>query len=119
MTSLLGVLQEFCWVGAGGVILDPRGDFGISYTWSLGYTTNNQVEEYTLLKGIQLAKEIQTQHIIIIGESLNTIQNMIKGTLPKDSQLCNLIKNIRQLLVGITQSSYHHVLRENNQLADS
>jgi hypothetical protein len=36
--------------GVGGVILDPRGNIETSFAWSLGITTNNQVEEYTLLQ---------------------------------------------------------------------
>jgi hypothetical protein len=44
MTSLIEVIQVFCWVGAEGVILDPRGHIEIKSTWSLGIGTNNQVE---------------------------------------------------------------------------
>jgi ribonuclease HI len=89
--------------GVGGVILDPRGNIEMSFAWSLGCTTNNQAEEYTLLKGVQLVRENQIQRIIIIGDSLNS---MIKGTLPKDSQLYNIIKKTRNLLVGIPQVSF-------------
>jgi hypothetical protein len=36
----------------GGVILDLRGKYLIKYAWILGQATNNQVEEYALLKGV-------------------------------------------------------------------
>jgi len=63
---------------AGGVILDPKWNIEKRFSWSLGNTTNNKVEEYPLLKDFHLARENQIQHIIIIGDYMNTIRNMIK-----------------------------------------
>lgn len=103
----------------GGVILDPRGNIETRFTWNLGITNNNQVEEYVLLKGIQLVKKNQIQHIIVIRDSMNTIRSMIKGTLPRDTQLCNITKNIRHMIKDIPQLSFCHVMRENNRLANS
>jgi hypothetical protein len=53
-------------VGAGGVIFYPKGNIELCYAWSLGRVTNNQSEEYDLLKGVQLAKERQIQKLIIL-----------------------------------------------------
>jgi ribonuclease HI len=69
-------------IGVGGVILEPRGNHIVKYAWILGQATNNQAKEYTLLKGVQLAKGLQLQHLIIVGDSKNTIQCMIKGVTP-------------------------------------
>jgi hypothetical protein len=38
--------------GAGGAILDPRGNQVLKYAWSLGHATKNQPKEYVLLKGV-------------------------------------------------------------------
>jgi hypothetical protein len=48
--------------GAGGILYDPRGKTTSRYHWNLGTETNNKVEAYALLKGVQLAhsKEIRS-----------------------------------------------------------
>jgi ribonuclease HI len=77
--------QSDLLAGVGGVILDfpkKRGNPEIKYAWSLGQATNNQAEEYALLKGVQLAKGLQLQQLIIMGDSKNTIQSLIKGVSP-------------------------------------
>jgi hypothetical protein len=43
--------------GARGVLLGPRRIIESRYAWSIGYATNNQEEEYVLLKGVQLEIE--------------------------------------------------------------
>jgi ribonuclease HI len=64
-------------IGAGGVIIDPRGNQELNYAWSLGKMTKNQAEEYALLKGIQLTKGLQLQQLYIVGDSKNTIRSLI------------------------------------------
>jgi hypothetical protein len=38
------------------VLFDPGGKKASSYHWNLGTETNNKVEAYALLKGVQLAQ---------------------------------------------------------------
>jgi len=41
----------------GGIILDPKGKQEITFAWSLGETTSNQVEALALLQGLMLLKQ--------------------------------------------------------------
>jgi ribonuclease HI len=84
----------------------------------LGQVTNNQEEEYALLKGVQLAKGLQLQHLTIVGDSKNTIRSMIKGA-PPNGHLSNIIKKFKLDLASIPHVSFHHVKRENNHWDDS
>jgi hypothetical protein len=45
-----------CWVG-GGVLFNPKGNIVASYAWGISQATNNQLEAYTLLRGILIARE--------------------------------------------------------------
>jgi ribonuclease HI len=103
--------------GAERVILDPRGNQVVKYAWSLGHASNNQAKEYALIKGVQLAKGLQLQHLIIIGDSKNTIRYMIKGTF-SNAQLSH-VKKKKVELKGIPHTSFIHVKRENNKWVDS
>ena len=38
--------------GAGGILLDPRGNMILTYQWGLGRATNNIAERYDLYLGL-------------------------------------------------------------------
>jgi ribonuclease HI len=80
--------------GAGGVLFGPKGYIELRFAWNLGIASNNQTEEYAFLQGIYLAKARGIQYLIIIDDSLNTIQSMIYGSSPLDAQLNNITKKI-------------------------
>jgi ribonuclease HI len=102
-----------------GIILDPGGNLEIKCAWSLGQENNNQVEVYALLKGVQLAKGLQLQQLIIVGESNNTIWRFIKGAPPNFTHPINIIKKMKFEIESIPKVSFYHVKRENNCLDDS
>ena len=55
--------------GIGVVLQSPEGD-KMTYKVRLQYqATNNEVEYETLLKGLKLAKSIETESILILGDS--------------------------------------------------
>jgi hypothetical protein len=56
-------------------------------------------------KGVQLAKRLQLQHLIIIGDSKNTIRSMIKGATP-NVYLSNIIKKDNLELASIPRSHF-------------
>jgi hypothetical protein len=62
--------------GAGGVILGLRGEIETTYAWSLGKVTNNQVEAYALLKGLELAKIKGISSLTINGYSRIILSNL-------------------------------------------
>lgn len=51
MTFYLGM------AGVGGVILFPNEMIELTFPWDLGMRSNNQVEAYALLKGLQLTNK--------------------------------------------------------------
>jgi ribonuclease HI len=59
------------------VLYDPRGKIETPYHWSIGITTNNQVEAYALLKGLQIERENNIETMTIVGDSKNTIHHLI------------------------------------------
>lgn len=44
-----------------GVILDPKVNTKVSYAWNIGTSSNNQVEAYATLRGIQIV----VQHTLL------------------------------------------------------
>jgi ribonuclease HI len=73
--------------GAGGILYDPGGKTTSRYHWNLGTETNNKVEAYTLLKGVQLAHSKEIRELVVLGDSNTIIRLMVKGTNPKDPSL--------------------------------
>jgi ribonuclease HI len=50
-------------VGARWVLTNPKGTIVFSYAWNLGLASNNQVEAYVLLQGVNLASSIRIQNL--------------------------------------------------------
>jgi ribonuclease HI len=71
----------------GGVIFSPGGTIRLTFSWSLGTTTNNQVEAYALLQGLLLAQQQGLDSISILGDSKVVINHVRKKTLPLDMKL--------------------------------
>jgi ribonuclease HI len=90
--------------GAGGVIINSRGNVEIIYAWSLDIATNNQVEEYALIQGVLLAKEREIQDLIIIGDSSHTIKSLVKRSMPRYVQLSSIVKKNKARTQGYTRS---------------
>jgi ribonuclease HI len=49
----------------------------LAYAWDLGIASNNVVEDYALMQGIQLAIEFNIQSLIVVGDSSLTIGKMV------------------------------------------
>ena len=67
-------------VGRIGVVLQsPEGD-KLTYKVRLQYqATNNEVEYKALLKGLELAKSIEAESILILGDS-RLVMGQVNGT---------------------------------------
>ena len=70
------------------------------------------------LQGLKLVKILQTQNLIVVGDSENIIRHMVLGTNPLDSRLAFVFERIRQAIIPISNVNFYHVLRENNSIAD-
>ena len=65
-------------VGKGGVIFDEKGTKQQEYAWDIGRETNNEAKWYALTKGLELAREMGTEEMNVIGDSLIVIREARK-----------------------------------------
>jgi ribonuclease HI len=79
--------------------------------------TNNKVEAYALLKGIQLAQTQQIRDLNALGDSKTIIRLMVHGTDPRDLSLKRIIDRIRVDSQDI-KITFYHIMREHNKEAD-
>jgi ribonuclease HI len=103
--------------GGGGVLFEPGGKKSLSYHWNLGTETNNKVEAYALLKGVQLSQTKEIRELVVLGDSKTIIRMMIQGTNPRDPSLKKIMDRIRMVSRDI-KTTFYHILRENNIEAD-
>jgi ribonuclease HI len=79
---------------AGGVILSLGGHTRLTFSWSLGTKTNNEVEAYALFKGLLLAQNQGMDSISISGDSKAIISHVRKKTLWTYMKLRNIFTRI-------------------------
>lgn len=66
--------------GGGGILINPDGNIEDMYARSLGWRTNNQVEAYGLLFGMNMAITEGIKKPQILGESMIIINHMRNNT---------------------------------------
>ena len=78
--------------GIGVVLQSPEGD-KLTYKIRLQYqATNNEVEYEALLKGLELAKSIEAESILILGDS-QLVMGQINGTCEaKEKRMKNILR---------------------------
>lgn len=105
--------------GAGGVILDPKGNKIITYEWSLGELTNNRAEEYNLLLGTRLLNKNAIKDPIIIGDSTIIIVALDAKRDFKSIAINKIYQRIRTSFESLGNITLKHVLRNQNKDVDS
>jgi hypothetical protein len=105
-------------VSARWVLTNPIGTIVFSYAWILGLTSNNQVEAYVFLQGVNLSSSIRIQNMIIISDSKITTMHLIEGSSPQDSKLSAIFSRIQDGLRYIPPMDFFHVFHENNSPVD-
>ena len=104
-------------VGAGGILLDPRGQVEQTFAWGLVYRTNNEAEWLSLLQGLKILAIKDLSRIAILGDSRHVIYKMING-YPTGSIKCrHLHEKITHLLSK--HYEFYHILLENNVVDDT
>jgi ribonuclease HI len=68
------------------------------YACSLGNTTNNIVEAYTLYPGLKLAKEYNIFQLSIFGDSMLIFMEFLKRHYMKNNLLSGIINQIISLI---------------------
>ena len=80
------------------MLQSPEGD-KLTYKVRLQYqATNNEVEYETLLKGLELAKSIEAELILILGD-FQLVMGQINGTCEaKEERMKKYLKKVLQLV---------------------
>jgi ribonuclease HI len=103
-------------VGAGRVIYFPGGQIRLTFSWSLGVTSNNQAKAYAIFKGLSLAKSQGIDDISIIGDSWVIVNQVKKRSPPRDMKLKNIIvRELKEVEAFKSLQCYHVLLDQQCQ----
>ena len=108
------------YVGGIGVVLkSPEGD-KLKYTTSLQYqTTNNEVEYEALLKGLELAKSLKAESIIVQRNS-QLIIGQVNGTCEaKEERMKKYLSRVKRLIKKFKKVTFIQVPRKENMEANA
>ena len=103
--------------GVGGILLDPRGHVEQTFTWGLGYRTNNEAKWLAFLQGLQSLVTKNLHKVMIFGDSRHVIFKLINGYSSGSINCRRLYDKAKPLMT----KSYElfHILRHNNSAADA
>ena len=107
-------------VGAIGVVLQlPEGD-KLKHKVRLQYqTTNNEVEYETLFKGLELAKSVKADSILVLGDSQLVI-GQVNGTCEaKEDRMKRYLKKVVHFMKKFKEADFVQIPREENVEADT
>ena len=107
---------------AGGIkviLKSSKGD-KLKYVARLQYqTTNNEAEYETLLKGLELAKSLGAELVIVQGDS-QLIINQVNGMCEaKEDRMKKYLNKVKKLIKKFKEVSFVQLLREENMEADT
>ena len=105
--------------GIGVVLQSPEGD-KLMYKVSLQYqATNNEVEYKAFLKGLELAKSIEAESILILGDS-QLVMGQVNGTCEaKEERMKKYLEKLLQLVKKFKEANFVQIPREENMEADA
>ena len=108
------------YVGGIGVILKSTKGDKLKYIARLQYkTTNNEAEYETLLKGLELAKSLGAESVIVQKDS-QLIINQVNGMCEaKEDWMKNYLNKVRQFVKKFKEASFVQLPREENMEADA
>ena len=92
----------------------------LTYKVRLQYqATNNEVEYEVLLKGLELAKSIEAESILILGDS-QLVMGQINGTCEaKEERMKKHLEKVLQLVKKFKEANFVQIPREENIEADA
>ena len=101
------------------MLQSPEGD-KMTYKVRLQYqATNNEVEYETLLKGLELAKSIETESILILGDS-QLVMGQVNGTCKaKEERMKQYLEKVLQLVKKFKETNLVQIPKEENMEADT
>ncbi|HVE80793.1 MAG TPA: ribonuclease HI family protein [Candidatus Dormibacteraeota bacterium] len=101
----------------GVVIFTPDKEHLESFGEYIGTTTNNQAEYKAVIAGLKAANKYNAQKITFNIDSELVVRQLNGRYRVKNPELKPLFEQVHSLIKGV-DVSFHHVTRENNQLAD-
>ena len=104
-------------VGAGGILLDPKGHVEQTFAWGLGHRTNNKAKWLEILQGLQSLVSRDLHKVMIFGDSRHVIFKLING-YSSGSINCHLMYDKARPLMTKSYELFH-ILRHNNSAADA
>ena len=101
------------------MLQSPEGD-KLTYKVRLQYqATNNEVEYKALLKGLKLAKSIEAESILILGDS-QLVMGQVNGICEaKEERMKKYLKKVLQLVKKFKEANFVQISGEENMEADA
>jgi len=104
--------------GEGILFIMPTKD-KLHYVLRIHFSTSNNAAEYkACLHGLRIAVELSVKHLMVYEDPALVINQLNKGwscSSEKMDAYCAKIRKLEGKFYGI---EYHHVVRDQNQLAD-
>ena len=105
--------------GIGVVLQSPERD-KLKYKVHLQYqTTNNEVEYEALIKGLELAKSLEAESIIVQGDSQLVISQVNGTCKAKEERMKKYLNRIRHFVKKFKETSFIQAPREGNMATDA
>ena len=104
--------------GAGRVLFYSKGSKMNEYSWGIGKKTNNGVEWLALIKGLELARNVGIEELVIFGNSMMVIRearNLAKNRKNPTTKTYHILKYMINEFKAI---NFIHLLRANNYQAN-
>lgn len=104
--------------GAGAVLYKNNNELATNSLFVGDKETNNSAEYNGLIIGLELAIKYNIKNLVVKGDSLLVIQQMIGKYQVKSSTLLQLYTKVKMLEKLFTSIVYQHVYRNDNKRAD-
>ena len=105
--------------GAGGVYFNSEGIKLKEYAWGINRKTNNGAEWLALIKGLELARKYGIKELLVFGDSCMVIGEAHKLMRNRKNPI-TMTHHLSKCTVNDYKAiNFLHVLRENNNQADS
>nr|XP_027189420.1 protein NYNRIN-like [Cicer arietinum] len=105
--------------GIGAILISPENQF-TPFTARLCFDCTNNIAEYeACVMGIKAAIESNVKFLEVYGDSLLVIHQTKGDWETRDSKLIPYHTHIKELTEQFEKITFHHIPREENQLADA
>ena len=104
--------------GIGGVLYNDNKEKVFEFAKYIGKATNNQAEYEALIFGLEKAKKLGAEELTCYLDSELIVKQVNREYRVKDKDLGSLFIKVWNLLQGFKKTSFHHIPREKNKIAD-